>query len=38
MAQDKDRAISLVTAAFRSDRDFETYKPEIIKKIKASDE
>ena len=38
MAQDKDRAINLVNAALRSDRDFDTYKPEIIKKIKASDE
>jgi len=38
MAQTKDAAIKIVQAALRSDRDFETYKPQIIQKIKASDE
>jgi len=32
------QAINLVQAALRSDRDFETYKPQIINKIKASDD
>jgi len=38
MAQTQDNAIKIVQAALRSDRDFETYKPQIIQKIKASDE
>ena len=38
MAQTKDATIKIVQAALRSDRDFETYKPQIIQKIKASDE